>query len=68
MYPKGPYSVVVLVLSRKQKQNLTIMQNFECMCIIFMTVRSFNGGSQSGCYLHQSLITAANQTSTDLFW
>ena len=37
------------------------MQNFECMWIIFMAVHSFNGGSQSGCCLHQSLTTAANQ-------
>ena len=39
-------------ISRKTKQNLTVMQNFECMCIIFIVVHNFNGGSQSGCCLH----------------
>ena len=39
-------------ISRKQKQNLTVMQNFECMCIMFMVVINFNGGSQSGCCSH----------------
>ena len=37
---------------KKTKQNLTVMQNFECMCIMFMGVHNFIRGSQSGCCLH----------------
>ena len=47
------------------EENIVRKQNkISQLCTIFVVLHNFNGGSQSGCCLHQqvgSLITAANQ-------
>ena len=45
--------MIVLVFKKVSREFLNSYANFECMCMIFMVVHNFNGGSQSGCSLHQ---------------
>ena len=42
-----------LFLRQYRESFSTVMQNLECMCMIFMVVHNFSRGSQSGSCLHQ---------------
>ena len=59
--------VIVLVFKKVSREFLNSYANFECMCMIFMVVNIFNGGSQSYCCLHQYVRPAANQTDLSSF-
>ena len=56
--------LVVLALKKISQENKTKSHSYaEFLMHVpnVMAMHSFNGGSQSGCCLHQSLITTANQ-------